>query len=604
MKLGVDRPNSTICREITGSPPPFSPAPDIAKTKISRHQNFALPDRPVHAQPDLEGRVHSLTMNALARRAVSTENALSRAVSPISHHQKFPAYARLASQLSQSARRDGLKAHQTPLPTLARSPLRSQFLPSELRFASPLCQARQFHLGGQWSQEQKVREDARAPPNPEGQAKKPEAQDDASETASKEERTNEKEDVNDKEGSESEGKKDEKKEDLPPPPPHGDKTPWQVFMETMNTEFEKSKDWNESTKQIGAAANQFAESESVRRAREAYEKSTGAITSTTTHAIKTTATAIGKGASWTWQTPPMKVVRKAANVTGDVVDKATKPIRETEAYKNITKTIDDGSSSKYGGWIEKEERRKRRELREKERGAAGNEVIEEDPNAGTNITLHKDAAWKEAWRDFRDNNKIMQGVFSMRGKYDESENPLVSTARSITDRIGGFFAENETAMVIKKFRTMDPNFQVEPFLQELREYILPEVLDAYVKGDTETLKQWLSAAQYSVYEALTKQYLQAGMKSDGRILDIRHVDILRARLLDPGEVPVYIITCRTQEVHVYRNAKTNELAAGMEDKVQLVTYAIGITRIPEDVNNPETRGWRIIEMQKSGRDWY
>ena len=102
---------------------------------------------------------------------------------------------------------------------------------------------------------------------------------------------------------------------------------------------------------------------------------------------------------------------------------------------------------------------------------------------------------------------------------------------------------------------------------------------------------------------MTKQYLQMGMKSDGRILDIRHVDVLKARMLEPGEIPVFIITCRTQEVHVYRHAKTNELAAGMEDKVQLVTYAIGITRVPEEVSNPETRGWRLIEMQKSGRDY-
>lgn len=224
-------------------------------------------------------------------------------------------------------------------------------------------------------------------------------------------------------------------------------------------------------------------------------------------------------------------------------------------------------------------------------------------SAGTNVTLHKDAAWKEAWRDFKDQNKVVQGLFGLKNVYNESENPLISTARSITDRIAGFFAENETAMVIKKLRQMDPAFQIEPFLRELREYILPEVLDAYVKGDVETLKLWLSEAQYSVYEALTKQYLQAGLKSDGRILDIRHVDILRARMLEPGEIPVFIITCRTQEVHVYRNAKTGKLAAGMEDKVQLVTYAIGITRVPEDVNNPETRGWRLIEMQKSGRDY-
>jgi import inner membrane translocase subunit TIM44 len=197
----------------------------------------------------------------------------------------------------------------------------------------------------------------------------------------------------------------------------------------------------------------------------------------------------------------------------------------------------------------------------------------------------------------------MQRLFSLKDTYNESENPLISTARSISDRVAGFFAENETARVIKKFREMDPSFQLEPFLREMREYILPEVLDAYVKGDVETLKLWLSDAQFSVYSALAQQYTTLGMKSDGRILDIRGVDIANARMLDPGDIPVFVITCRTQEVHVYRNAKTNELAAGMEDRVQLVTYAIGVTRIPEDVNNPETRGWRMIELQKAARDY-
>ena len=217
--------------------------------------------------------------------------------------------------------------------------------------------------------------------------------------------------------------------------------------------------------------------------------------------------------------------------------------------------------------------------------------------------MHKDSAWKESWTNFKDNSKLMQSLFKMRNTYEESDNPLISTARSITDRFAGFFAENETAMVIKKFREMDPTFQIEPFLRDMREYILPEVLDAYVKGDIETLKLWLSAAQFQVYSALMQQYTTAGLKSDGRILDIRHVDILNARMLEPGEIPVFIITCRTQEVHVYRNAKTNELAAGMEDRVQLVTYAIGVTRLPDEVNNPETRGWRMIELQKAGRDY-
>ncbi|KAI6768172.1 hypothetical protein HG530_006181 [Fusarium avenaceum] len=550
-------------------------------------------------------------MNSLARKTASSELALSRASAHVSSAGRSPAYCRLASQLSQNASRNGARSQSSMLSGSVRSPLRSSFVPAELRQSTIYTtQSRLFHLSGRLHQEKPQSEQKPSAAAP-ADAKEKKPTDTESETKPEEEQSKKTEDGEKGEDGEKAGKeegegegKDKKKEDAPPPPPHGDKTPWQVFMETMNTEFQKSQEWNESTKQIAQSANQFAESEGVRRAREAYEKSTGAVSSTLGKGAKATAGAIGKGASWTWDTSVVKGVRKAANVTGDAMDKATQPIRNTEAYKNVKDVIDDGSSMRYGGWVEKEERRKRREALDKQRGYKAPQAMEEDINAGTSVTLHKDAAWKEAWRDFRDQNKYVQGLFSLRGKYEESENPLVSTARSITDRIGGFFAENETAMVIKKFRSMDPNFQTEPFLQELREYILPEVLDAYVKGDTEVLKLWLSAAQYSVYEALTKQYLQAGMKSDGKILDIRNVDILRARMLDPGEVPVFIITCRTQEVHVYRNAKTNQLAAGMEDKVQLVTYAIGITRVPEDVNNPETRGWRLIEMQKSGRDWY
>ncbi|TGO91299.1 hypothetical protein BPOR_0032g00190 [Botrytis porri] len=449
------------------------------------------------------------------------------------------------------------------------APLRSRFLPEEIRSVACPASSRHFHESSSLGKEKKAKAD----------------------------KTKE-------EGEGSEGKKEGSKEAPPPPPPHGDKTPWQVFTETLQTEFKASKEWNESTKQLAEGAHQFTENENVKRARQAFETTTGAVTSTTGKVLKTTAGAVGKGAAWTWETPVVKGVRTTVNATANVLDKATQPIRQTEAYKNVKNVIDDGSSSRYGGWVEKEERRKARELRELQEGATGKtkEVPIEDPNAGTNVTLHKDSAYKEAWRDFRDSNRVMQSLFSMKTVYNESENPLISTARSISDRVAGFFAENETAQVIKKFREMDPSFQMEPFLRETREYILPEVLDAYVKGDTETLKLWLSAAQFSVYDALSKQYTTAGLKSDGRILDIRHVEVLSARMLD-NDIPVFIITCRTQEVHVYRNAKTNQLAAGMEDKVQLVTYAIGVTRVAEDVNNPETRGWRLIELQKSGRDY-
>ncbi|CAK7275215.1 protein translocase subunit [Sporothrix epigloea] len=538
-----------------------------------------------------------------ARRA--NRNALSRATVAFTSG-RTPACRRLLTLPISSRNSDTVPAlsFTSSPPSSAASLLASSpFLPTSIRLTSTI-QARAFHATVLQSQQQQASSKPRPPTEEPEKAAEREAQKEPQTESSAD-----KEAKQDKEGEESESKEENKEgkdgEDStppPPPPPHGDKTPWQVFLDTMQSEFKQSKEWNDSTKALAAGAHQFTESESVQRARKAYEATSGAVSSTASTVLKSTATTIGKGAAWTWETPVMKGVRAGANATGEVLDKATKPLRETEAYKNVKDVIDDGSSSRYGGWVEKEERRRRRDKWRADQGPPA-EIMEENPNAGTNVTLHKDAAWKEAWRGFKDSNKVVQGFFSMKDVYNESENPLISTARSITDRVAGFFAENETAMVIKKLRQMDPTFQLEPFLRELREYILPEVLDAYVKGDVETLRLWLSEAQYSVYEALTKQYLQAGLKSDGRILDIRHVDILKARMLEPGEIPVFIITCRTQEVHVYRQVKSEELAAGMEDKVQLVTYAIGITRVPEDVSNAETRGWRLIEMQKSGRDY-
>ena len=182
-------------------------------------------------------------------------------------------------------------------------------------------------------------------------------------------------------------KKEEKKEP-PPPPPHGNKTPWQVFTETLKTEFQASKEWNESTKALASSAHQFTENESVKRARQAYSAASGTATSATASALKGTGKVLGQGAAWTWDTPVVKGVRTGVNATASGIEKVTRPVRETTVYKtavgSVKDVVDDGSSSRYGGWVEKEERRKQRELRELQEGAVTGrpgrrpEKIEED----------------------------------------------------------------------------------------------------------------------------------------------------------------------------------------------------------------------------------
>lgn len=116
------------------------------------------------------------------------------------------------------------------------------------------------------------------------------------------------------------------------------------------------------------------------------------------------------------------------------------------------------------------------------------------------MVLHKDAEKYEKWDRMKETNPLLRSWTNARRSYDESENPVVSSVRSVTETIGSWFDETETAQVTRILRTMDPTFQMENFARELREYIVPEVVDAYLSADRESLQMWCSeAVSYSCF---------------------------------------------------------------------------------------------------------
>jgi import inner membrane translocase subunit TIM44 len=259
---------------------------------------------------------------------------------------------------------------------LPRLATRSSVPPSHpLSTVRLVSHGRSLHTSAPRFQQPRAAEDVKDPPREDGN---PEAK---AEDAGKEGSGERGKDTDSAEGSsESQGESREKKDAPPPPPPHGDKTPWQVFTETLRSEFKASKEWNEGTKQLASSAHQFTESEGVRRARAAYDATAGAATTKTAEAIKSTGRVLGQGAAWTWDTKVVQGLREGVNATGRGIEKATRPVRETQTFQNIKEAVDDGSSSRYGGWIEKEERRKKRERRYmKETGGRPAEKMEEDP---------------------------------------------------------------------------------------------------------------------------------------------------------------------------------------------------------------------------------
>ena len=115
-------------------------------------------------------------------------------------------------------------------------------------------------------------------------------------------------------------------------------------------------------------------------------------------------------------------------------------------------------------------------------------------SAGASVVVHKLSARQQAWEDIKSTSPVLKKFSEFKQAYNESENSLVSGLRTVTDTIGSWFDENETAQVLRAMKNMDPDFNRESFERELREYIVPEVVDAYLSADREALREWCGEA--------------------------------------------------------------------------------------------------------------
>ena len=84
--------------------------------------------------------------------------------------------------------------------------------------------------------------------------------------------------------------------------------------------------------------------------------------------------------------------------------------------------------------------------------------------------------------------------YSARIKYDESDNIVVRASRAVTDRIGdvvrGSVSQSDIGATLAEIQKIDPNFDYHNFLEQCKLEIIPSVLEAYMQGLEDVLKDW------------------------------------------------------------------------------------------------------------------
>ncbi|CAH8264882.1 unnamed protein product [Arabidopsis lyrata] len=229
------------------------------------------------------------------------------------------------------------------------------------------------------------------------------------------------------------------------------------------------------------------------------------------------------------------------------------------------------------------------------------------------ITPTKQSKWQKKWESLREKmqgypvfkrlsgmsepvvNKSQEIAEDVMEKWETSDNPIVHKIQDMNEKI---FEETGSASTYKEIRRRDPSFSLPDFAVEIQEAIRP-VLNAYSKGDAETLKKYCSKELIERCTAEHRAFQSHGYFFDHKLLHVSEVEIKETKMM--GTSPVIIVRFQTQEIFCVRDQNGN-IKEGGQDTIHTVYYdwamqQVEAAELGEDAIYPI---WRLREMLRAG----
>lgn len=385
-------------------------------------------------------------------------------------------------------------------------------------------------------------------------------------------------------------------------------------VSNLKNEFEKNKEMKDNIKKFREEAEKLEQSDALQSARKKFNQveseasKGGEIFKEQFETIKGRVSSVIDDAS-------NSELGKKAGQLGEELSKSAKGVGETisetgkkfgqsntfqsisEASKIVRNEIDTQSIQ---GRVYRSPATLRKRI---ETNLTDENRIFEANTEATGIELHKDSKFYQSWENFKNNNQYVNKVLDWKIKYEESENPIIRASRLLTDKVtdimGNVFSKTELSETLTEICKIDPNFEEKQFLRDCENDIIPNVLEAMVRGNLEILKDWCFESTYNIIATPIAQAQKAGYYLDSKILDIENVDLAMGKVMEQG--PVLIVTFQTQQIMCVRNAK-HVVVEGDPDKVMRVNYVWVLCRDPEDLN-PKS-AWRLMELSANSSEQF
>lgn len=386
------------------------------------------------------------------------------------------------------------------------------------------------------------------------------------------------------------------------------------IVTNLKNEFDKNKEMKENIKKFREEAEKLEQSDALKSARKKFnmveseaskggevfkdhlESIKGKVSSALDDASKTD---LGKRAGQ-WG----EELSKSAKGVGYSISDASKKIGQTNAFQSISEASEIVKKEIDTQGIQGRVYKSPAKLRKRVETNYSNDTRVFEPNTeDTGIELHKDSKFYQQWENFKNNNQYVNKVLDWKMKYEESDNPMIRASRLLTDKVtdimGGIFSKTELSETLTEICKIDLNFNEKQFIRDCENDIIPNILEAMVRGDLEILKDWCFESTYNIIATPISQAQKAGFYLDSKILDIENVDLQMGKVMDQG--PVLIITFQTQQIMCVRNAK-HEVVEGDPEKVMRVNYVWVLCRDPEDLN-PKS-AWRLMELSANSSEQF
>ncbi|XP_039966224.1 mitochondrial import inner membrane translocase subunit TIM44 [Bactrocera tryoni] len=386
------------------------------------------------------------------------------------------------------------------------------------------------------------------------------------------------------------------------------------FIDNIRSEIDKNKEMKENIKKFREEAQKLEQSEALQSARQKFniveseaQKSSnilkeqlGSIKDKVSDVIdEASKSDIAKKATKLSE----EISKTAKGVTETITEKSEK-IGQTSAFQAISTTTEMIKQEIGSQSINSRVYRSPQKLRKRiEVEYASDERVVEPNSDATGVELHKDSKFYQSWENFKNNNAYVNKVLDWKLKYDESENPMIRASRLLTDKfsdvMGGLFSKTELSETLTELCKIDPNFDQKQFLRDCETDIIPNILEAMVRGNLEILKDWCFESTYNIIATPINQAIKSGMYLDSKILDIENIDLAMGKVMEQG--PVLIVTFQAQQIMCVRD-KNHEVVEGDPDKVMRVNYVWVLCRDPNELN-PKS-AWRLMEISANSQEQF